>query len=224
MNIYIEQISIKFFKTYIFITEEVIRRRLLIDGDGTGDDRRLNILLKTLIKWANTYDDPIAENQTVYDRMLMQLNQCEFAVKRSQLLVKTSAKQLSMYKKFQKDLEGKTLDAKDAIEKHKNALSQAKVLKQNRMMYDLLAQSIKKQPARKETDQKLADLKAELDSLHEENRMLEQKLDIRRKQFLVLVTSANQLRNMLELNGSDEAMNTSLDDITNSPGPEPMSD
>lgn len=33
--------------------EEVIRRRLLIDGDGTGDDRRLNVLLKTLIKWCN---------------------------------------------------------------------------------------------------------------------------------------------------------------------------
>lgn len=41
----------------MFIVEDVIRRRLLIDGDGTGDDRRLNVLLKTLIKWCNTTDE-----------------------------------------------------------------------------------------------------------------------------------------------------------------------
>lgn len=201
----------------------MIRRRLLIDGDGTGDDRRLNILLKTLIKWSNTEDTP-AESQVVYDRMLSQLSQCEFAVKRSQLLVNTNSNQLVMYKMLQENLEGKISDAKNAIESNKNALSQAKILKQNRMMYDLLAQSIKEQPARKETDQRLADLKAELSSLHEESRMLEAKLDMRRKQFHVLVSSANQLRGMLEASSSEEAMNTSLDDITNSPGPEPMSD
>lgn len=38
-------------------SEDVIRRRLLIDGDGTGDDRRLNVLLKTLIKWCNSADE-----------------------------------------------------------------------------------------------------------------------------------------------------------------------
>lgn len=40
--------------------ESVIKRRLLIDGDGTGDDRRLNVLLKSFIKWGNTKDT--AEN------------------------------------------------------------------------------------------------------------------------------------------------------------------
>lgn len=38
--------------------EEVIKRRLLIDGDGTGDDRRLNVLIKTFIKWVNSSDTP----------------------------------------------------------------------------------------------------------------------------------------------------------------------
>lgn len=37
--------------------EEVIRRRLLVDGDGTGDDRRLNILFKTMLKWCNSTED-----------------------------------------------------------------------------------------------------------------------------------------------------------------------
>lgn len=48
-------------KLYLFTIEEVIRRRLQIDGDGTGDDRRLNDLLKTFVKWCNSTDS--AENR-----------------------------------------------------------------------------------------------------------------------------------------------------------------
>jgi hypothetical protein len=44
-----------------YIAEDVIRRRLLIDGDGTGDDRRLNVLLKSFIKWCNATNEPPGE-------------------------------------------------------------------------------------------------------------------------------------------------------------------
>lgn len=44
-------------KLISYFTDEVIKRRLLIDGDGTGDDRRLNILLKTFLKWCLTKND-----------------------------------------------------------------------------------------------------------------------------------------------------------------------
>ena len=37
--------------------EDVMKMRLLVDGDGTGDDRRLNMMLKTLIKWCNAEED-----------------------------------------------------------------------------------------------------------------------------------------------------------------------
>lgn len=37
--------------------EEIIKRRLLIDGDGTGDDRRLNMLLKQFLKWTFSKND-----------------------------------------------------------------------------------------------------------------------------------------------------------------------
>ncbi len=32
--------------------EEAIRRRLLADGEGTGDDKRISTLQKTFLKWA----------------------------------------------------------------------------------------------------------------------------------------------------------------------------
>ena len=37
--------------------EDVMKMRLLVDGDGTGDDRRLNMMLKAIIKWCNSEED-----------------------------------------------------------------------------------------------------------------------------------------------------------------------
>lgn len=34
--------------------DEIIRKRLLIDGEGAGDDRRITTLLKTFLKWCNS--------------------------------------------------------------------------------------------------------------------------------------------------------------------------
>ena len=39
---------------YSFILDEVIKKRLLIDGDGGNDDKRLNNLIKTFIRWCNS--------------------------------------------------------------------------------------------------------------------------------------------------------------------------
>ena len=34
--------------------DEIIRKRLLIDGEGAGDDRRITALLRTFLKWCNS--------------------------------------------------------------------------------------------------------------------------------------------------------------------------
>ena len=47
-------ISLLFNSLYV---EDIIKKRLLIDGDGTGDDRRLNMLLKQFLKWMYSKND-----------------------------------------------------------------------------------------------------------------------------------------------------------------------
>lgn len=42
----------------ITLTEEIIRRRLMIDGDGTGDARIMMMFMKQFIKWCSTDDTP----------------------------------------------------------------------------------------------------------------------------------------------------------------------
>ena len=64
--------------------EDIMKMRLLVDGDGTGDDRRLNLLLKALIKWCNAEEDQQTCEMT-YQRMLTQLAGIEWNMTKSRL-------------------------------------------------------------------------------------------------------------------------------------------
>lgn len=138
--------------------EEVIRRRLLVDGDGIGDDRRINMLLKSFIKWAN---NPEVDN-TLHERILATLAQCEFAQKKSRLVSTMSQDELKNYEKLSKDIEVEIEQAKRDIETTKAELQEAKQIRKNRIEYDVLAKVINEQPDRKETNLKLETLKQEL--------------------------------------------------------------
>jgi hypothetical protein len=48
-------ISVNFHLVLRYV-EEIIRIRLLFDGEGTGDERRLNVLLKGFLAWCNSTD------------------------------------------------------------------------------------------------------------------------------------------------------------------------
>ncbi|KAK0168379.1 hypothetical protein PV327_002187 [Microctonus hyperodae] len=174
--------------------EEVIRRRLLIDGDGTGDDRRINVLLKSFIKWANSPD----VDNTLHERMLSQLAQCEYAQKKSKLVSIMSQDELNNYEVLSKQIEVEIEEAKKDIEKTKAELQEAKQIRKNRMEYDVLAKVINEQPDRKETNIKLTTLEQELGFLKEKSEQLEQKLEMRRKQFHVLISSIHSLQATLD--------------------------
>ncbi|XP_015116018.1 THO complex subunit 7 homolog [Diachasma alloeum] len=191
--------------------EEVIRRRLLIDGDGTGDDRRINILLKSFIKWVN---NPEADN-TLYERIISQLAQCEFAQKKTRLVSAMSQEELKNYETLSKDIEVEIEEAKKAIDATKVELQEAKQIRKNRIEYDVLAKVINEQPDRQETNKKLETLKEELGNLKEKSERLEHKLEMRRKQFHVLISSIHSLQSMLD-ESDEEIMDVSLENYEDS--------
>lgn len=154
-----------FNKEKILIAEEVIRRRLLIDGDGTGDDRRINVLLKSFIKWVNSSD---ADN-ILHERMLSQLAQCEFAQKKSRFVSNMSQEELRNYESLSNQIEIEIEEAKKDIEKTKIGLEEAKRVRKNRIEYDVLAKVINEQPDRVQTNSKLNTLRNELGCLKVSN-------------------------------------------------------
>lgn len=206
-------------------SEEVIKRRLIFDGDGTGDDRRFNLMLKLITKWVNTIEESPDDSRQLYDKIVAQLCLIEHSRKKSELITKSNDDQLIKYQLLHAEYEEKINDIKKEIVKQRVELEKARVVKQNRIQYDLLAKHISAEPPRTEMNNKLINLQNQFKELGEEKRRLVMKLDKRKKQFHVLSTSANQLN--LYLNEEDEKedseMNTSLDDVTAN-SPEPMSE
>ncbi|XP_037071736.1 THO complex subunit 7 homolog [Pollicipes pollicipes] len=192
--------------------EEVIRRRLMIDGDGTGDDRRLNMFLKNLTKWAMSDDASGDEGSLTYERLMSQLSQCEFSIAKSQQGCKMNAIELENYETLYKQIDSGTELVKAEIVQAKEELNKAKQIRRNRMEYDALAKVINQQPDRKETEARLAELKAELQSMQACQDGLDAKLEMRRKQFHVLVTSIHQLQQMLDEEQPEEGADCSAAD------------
>ncbi|KAK3926195.1 THO complex subunit 7-like protein [Frankliniella fusca] len=191
--------------------EEVIRRRLLIDGDGTGDDRRLNALLKSFVKWCSS-DEPEAEWRSGQDRMLAHLAQCDFALAKARLTSTMSAEELENYQTWAKQIEVDIARAKSQIEKTKADLKNARTIRRNKIEYDLLAVVINQQPDRRKTNEELKQLHEDLSALQATREELEKKLDMRRKQFSVMFSSVYQLQALLN-ESDDEMMDVSLDDM-----------
>uniref|UniRef100_A0A182IUX4 Uncharacterized protein n=1 Tax=Anopheles atroparvus TaxID=41427 RepID=A0A182IUX4_ANOAO len=177
--------------------EEVIKRRLQIDGDGTGDDRRLNDLLKTFIKWCNSNDAP-ENSQPIYDRLLAQLAQCEFDMKKSDFYASVMQQEVKNYAAISEAIETGIETAKTQIVQSKQNLVLAKKIRKNRMEYDVLAKIINQQPDRKKTVQELESLKQEMDQLKESKADLERKLEAKKKDFTVLMRSIVELQNKLD--------------------------
>ncbi|KAF7267521.1 hypothetical protein GWI33_019262 [Rhynchophorus ferrugineus] len=203
--------------------EEVIRRRLIFDGDGTGEDRRLNLLLKMITNWVKT-DESDEIMQAKFDKILVQLSIVEHSKHRYQYVSKSNSVQLEKYQTLHSTMEEEIDKKKNEIDLQRKELVKAKVIKHNRIQYDLLAKAIAKEPPRTIMNKKLKVLQKELADLATEKKLLESKLDSRKRQFNVLSTSANALAALLTKNEKLNGLMEISSDTLNLSGPEPMSE
>ncbi|XP_061179231.1 THO complex subunit 7 homolog [Saccostrea echinata] len=177
--------------------DEIIKRRLLYEGDGGNDDKRINSLLKTFIRWCNSSESP-EENSLGFERMMATLTQCEHTMEKSLLVYNMNTREQENYNQLNQQIEAKIEEAKEKISECKNELSQAKRIRKNRQEYDALARVIQQHPDRQDTMKQLQGLDKDVSSLEEQKKSLEQKLDLRRKQFHVLIAAIHELENILD--------------------------
>ena len=60
---------------WLMAEEEVMRKRLAVEGDGGGDDRRVMSLLKTFVRWCNSNALSDEESEATYQKMLFTLGE-----------------------------------------------------------------------------------------------------------------------------------------------------
>uniref|UniRef100_A0AAQ4NXQ3 THO complex 7 n=1 Tax=Gasterosteus aculeatus aculeatus TaxID=481459 RepID=A0AAQ4NXQ3_GASAC len=177
--------------------DEVIRKRLLIDGDGAGDDRRINVLLKSFTKWCNSPGTP-DEGFTQYQRMMGILAQCEFSMGKTLMVYDMNLREMENYEKIYTNIEQNITSAHDKIAECKKEIQRAKRIRKNRQEYDALAKVIQQHPDRHETLKQLEALDKELQQLSHIKENVDAKLELRKKQFHVLLSTIQELQQTLE--------------------------
>ncbi|XP_053207806.1 THO complex subunit 7 homolog isoform X2 [Panonychus citri] len=191
-----------------FTEDDIIKRKLLIDGDGLGDDRRINIMLKTFFKWCSTHEND-EEQALNYERILLMLTNCEHSMAKSQQILFMNHLEMKNYQDLYNKIEKGITDSQKKIADLKVELQQAKIIRKNKQEYDVLAQIIMDNPDRRDTLGRLNQLEEEINKLQLIKENLNKRLEQRGKQFQVLLTSAHELQKML----SDEDNNVnSIDD------------
>jgi len=177
--------------------DEVIRRKLLVDGDGLGDDRRITTLLRTVMKWSNS-EESEQETMVNYERMMATLAQCESTMVKSRYTTAMYQAEMKNYESLCEQIENSIADAHKKLENCKTELLEAKRIRKNRQEYDVLAKVIQTHPDRKETMRKLQKLSSELSQFQKTKEALEDKLNLRRKHFAVLSNALQELQGLLE--------------------------
>merc|ERR1719499_1858846 len=100
--------------------------------------------------------------------------------------------ELENYEALHQRVETGITNAREEIEATKADLVEAKRVRKNRMEYDALARVITTHPDRESSEKRIESLR-----LEEREVKLDEKLDIRKKQFHVLVSAIHQMQDLL---------------------------
>lgn len=178
--------------------DDMIRKRLLIDGEGIGDDRKIQTLLKTFLKWFHNTEGSQAEKDVLYNKMLILLTQCNFNIVKTSQVYEMNQKEMQNYKKLFEEIEENIKKANEQISECKKDLDEGKTIRKNRLEYDSLARVIAKQPNRQETTKQIESLDQELQAMKEKQELLASKLELRKKQFHLLIHTIHELQEMFD--------------------------
>ena len=188
--------------------DEIMKRKLLIDGDGFGDDRKISQLIKQFILWCYNDNESELESELSAERLLNAIDQSELAMAKSMQTIKMVTHELDNYETIYKNIEKSISNAKEKLQACKLELADAKRIRCNKLDYDSVASIIEKHPSTQDTQTKLNQLEGEIQSLQTINTQIESKLEKRRRQFQLLLSASHQLQSVLEDEDNNEEVPT----------------
>ncbi|CAI2723750.1 unnamed protein product [Schistosoma spindalis] len=189
--------------------DEIIKRRLLIEGESGNDDRRITLLLKNYLRWVAS-DDVGEDGYEAYQALIASVYQCENAMEQSSLVIAMNYEQQKQYEDLYKEIETAIESAKNRIQQCKEDLRSAKTVRKNRREYDSLAKVLCDHPERDETLEKYKKLKATLERLENLNEEYDRKIQLRKTQFHLFLVALKGLQKIVE---DDDSLSSVTDDL-----------
>lgn len=119
-----------------------MKNRLLFDGDGTGDDRRLTVLAKLAFKWAQmgtSADAKEEDDAKMHARLSAQLLQIRWMDEKSKLVQKMNGIEAANYEALFGAIKEQISRAERQIAEARGDLERARKVRRNRLEYDVMA-------------------------------------------------------------------------------------
>ncbi|CAK5086312.1 unnamed protein product [Meloidogyne enterolobii] len=170
------------------MTEEAIIRKLVADGDGTSDDRRILHLFQLINSLGKSSD-----SKSVTNKIVILLDQIEFSFRKQQQIAQAMNSERGNYEKLYEEIGNLLNKNQEKMEEVKKQLAEAKQVKKNQQEYDNIAKMIKEKPSRAETTKKLKILQDELEEAYSKQKILEQKLIEKKESISTLAALLDEL-------------------------------
>ncbi|KAL5965479.1 hypothetical protein TSMEX_006805, partial [Taenia solium] len=196
-------------------SDAIIRRKLLVEGESGLDDRRFGVLLKDYLHWATSDETPEASDtacQTILEKIL----QCENAMEQALLIQLMNMEQSNRYSELLEEIDKSIETARIDITIQRERLKEARVIRKNRQEYHNLAKIVQEYPEGQESLRKLQKMRTELNNLENINRMYDERISLRRKQFHLFLVALRDLQKLVEQDtpivDPDDQKNVTMDE------------
>ncbi|KAG0559638.1 hypothetical protein M758_10G116200 [Ceratodon purpureus] len=181
--------------------DAVIRQRLLTRTTTTRGEPPLKKLIKKFTALAGEVekeDSKYTECEKLYRSLLQELATFELPLLKTKAVIDANRREQDSFKELHVELNKQIAQAQRDIEDLKVQLEEAKVERQHKEECEAIRKSIAAQSARSVTQKQLNDLEKELVQLESENYAASRTIELRKKQFGLLLHVVDDLQATLD--------------------------
>ncbi|CAN6889099.1 unnamed protein product [Brassica oleracea var. botrytis] len=181
--------------------DKIIRNRLLTRTTTTRGEPPLKKLQKKFTSFVLEVDkeeDNYAECNRLAKAFLQELTTFEIPLLKSQAVVEANVREKESFDEVKVETERQIMQAKGEIEELKRQLEESKIERQHKEECETIRKLISAQPPRAETEKVIAELKREIAELEAESTASWRLLELRKKQFALLLHVVDELQNTME--------------------------
>ncbi|KAJ6845938.1 THO complex subunit 7B-like [Iris pallida] len=179
----------------------IIKHRLLTRTTTTRGEPPLKKLQKKFISFALEVEkdsDNYGDCERLYKAFLQEMATFEVPLLKSKAVVDANRREKESFNELQEQIQRQILQTQTDIEDLKEQLEESKIERQHKEECETIRKLIALQPPRSETQKTISDLEKEIASLEAENVAGVRTLDLRKKQFSLLLHVVDELQNTIE--------------------------
>ncbi|XP_008805179.1 THO complex subunit 7A-like [Phoenix dactylifera] len=179
----------------------IIKHRLLTRTTTTRGEPPLKKLQKKFVSLALEIEkdaDNLSDCERSYKAFLQEIATFELPLIKSKAVVDANIREKESFNELQEEIQQQILQAQADIGDLKKQLEESKIERQHKEEGEAIRKLIALQPPRSETQKIISDLEKEIVTLEAENAACVRTLDLRKKQFSLLLHVVHELQNTIE--------------------------